>query len=48
MSDFLRIKFMSNVNSYSPVLEANPSFLSNKVAPLAAMPKQIQILYAYL
>ena len=36
------------MNSYSPILEPNPSFLSNKTAPLAAMPQKIQTLYSYL
>ena len=38
VSDFLKIKFMENVNNYGPVLQANPSILEYKIAPLAGMP----------
>ena len=35
----MTIKFMKNIQSYSPVMEPNPSVLDNKTAPLADMPK---------
>ena len=48
VSDFLKIKFMKNINNYGPVLVPKPSILESKVAPLADMPQPIQLLYGYL
>ena len=48
IDDFLTIKFMKNIKKYHPVLEPNPSVLDLFTAPLADMPKEIQILYGYL
>jgi len=37
VSDYMTIKFMKNIKSYSPVLEPNPSVLDSSTAPLADM-----------
>ena len=39
LTEFLTVKFMKNIRSYSPVLEPNPSVLDETTAPLADMPK---------
>ena len=39
---------MKNIRSYNPILNVNPSVMDNNEAPLADMPKEIQILYGYL
>ena len=39
LTEFLTVKFMKNIKSYSPILEPNPSVLDNSTAPLADMPK---------
>jgi hypothetical protein len=48
LGDFLKTTFMTNANIYNSVLEANPSVLNEKTAPLAYMPREIQLLYGYL